>query len=119
MVNIYDTANQLADDLKQTDQFKALEKSIAELKQDPASVKLYHRMDELQKKIMTAQQSGQPLPSEFQKEYQEINQEVEANDHLKDMITKEQAVFQMINEVQQAFTRPLGELYDSLKSEDK
>lgn len=119
MVNIYDTANQLAEDLKQTDQYKILAKSIEELKNDPASLKLYHRMDELQKKIMTAQQSGQPLSSELQKEYQEVNQAVEANDHLKDMITKEQAVFQMINEVQQAFTRPLGELYDSLKSEDK
>ncbi|MBP2058263.1 cell fate (sporulation/competence/biofilm development) regulator YlbF (YheA/YmcA/DUF963 family) [Lactobacillus colini] len=119
MVNIYDTANQLANDLKQIDQYKALEASIASMKQDSASMDLYHRMDELQGKIMSAQQSGQPLSEELKKEYQQINEEVEANEYLKDMITKEQAVFQVINEVQQAFTKPLTDLYDNLKLEDK
>ena len=35
---------------------------------------------------------------------------------LKDMITKEQALFQMINDVQQAMTKPIGDLYDDLKA---
>ena len=51
-----------------------------------------------------------------QKEYQKINEEVRNNDELKDMITKEQALFQMINDVQQAMTKPIGDLYDDLKA---
>ena len=53
---------------------------------------------------------------DVQKEYQKINEEVRNNDELKDMITKEQALFQMINDVQQAMTKPIGDLYDDLKA---
>ena len=57
--------------------------------------------------------AGCPICS---KEYQKINEEVRNNDELKDMITKEQALFQMINDVQQAMTKPIGDLYDDLKA---
>ncbi len=110
MVNIYDNANQLAKDLQETEQFKDLKKSLENLKNNPESLDLYQRMDKLQQQILAAQNSGQPLSEEEQKEYQKINEE------LKDMITKEQALFQMINDVQQAMTKPIGDLYDDLKA---
>lgn len=116
MVNIYDNANQLAKDLQETEQFKDLKKSLENLKNNPESLDLYQRMDKLQQQILAAQNSGQPLSEDVQKEYQKINEEVRNNDELKDMITKEQALFQMINDVQQAMTKPIGELYDDLKA---
>ena len=105
MVNIYDNANQMAKDLQETEQFKDLKKSLENLKNKPESLDLYQRMDKLQQKILAAQNSGQPL-----------SEEVRNNDELKDMITKEQALFQMINDVQQAMTKPIGDLYDDLKA---
>ena len=116
MVNIYDNANQLAKDLQETEQFKDLKKSLENLKNNPESLDLYQRMDKLQQQILAAQNSGQPLSEDVQKEYQKINEEVRNNDELKDMITKEQALFQMINDVQQAMTKPIGDLYDDLKA---
>ena len=86
------------------------------LKNNTESLDLYQRMDKLQQQILAAQNSGQPLSEEAQKEYQKINEEVRNNDELKDMITKEQALFQMINDVQQAMTKPIGDLYDDLKA---
>ena len=77
---------------------------------------LYQRMDKLQQQILAAQNSGQPLSEDVQKEYQKINEEVRNNDELKDMITKEEARFQMIKDVQQAMTKPIGDLYDDLKA---
>lgn len=110
MVNIYDNANQMAKDLQETEQFKDLKKSLENLKNKPESLDLYQRMDKLQQQILAAQNSGQPLSDDVKKEYQKIN------DELKDMITKEQALFQMINDVQQAMTKPIGDLYDDLKA---
>ena len=116
MVNIYDNANQLAKDLQETEQFKDLKKSLENLKNNPESLELYQRMDKLQQQILAAQNSGQPLSEEAQKEYQKINEEVRNNDELKDMITKEQALFQMSTDVQHAMTKPIRELYDELKA---
>lgn len=116
MVNIFDSANQLAEDLQKTPQFEALKKSLEALKNNPESLKLYGEMDELQKKVMAAQQAGQPLSDDIKKEYSEINDKVSNNDDLKDMISKEQAVFQLINEVQTSFTKPLSDLYKALEA---
>lgn len=118
MVNIYDSANQVAEDLKQTPQFEALKKSLEALKNNPESLKLYQDMDKLQKQLMAAQQQGQPISEDLQKQYKEINDRVSNNDDLKDMISKEEAVFQLINDVQQAATKPLGDLYKELEAEN-
>lgn len=67
MVNIYDNANQLAKDLQETEQFKDLKKSLENLKNNPESLDLYQRMDKLQQQILAAQNSGQPLSEEAQK----------------------------------------------------
>ena len=117
MASILDTANQVGEALKQTDEFKALQESVDAVKADPATAELYKRMEKLQQNIMAAQQANQPIGDELQKEYQEINAAIEKNDLLKDMITKEQAVFNVLNDVQQVYTKPLNELYSSLKEE--
>lgn len=118
MVNIYDSANQVAEDLQKTPQFEALKKSLESLKNNPESLKLYSEMDALQKKVMAAQQAGQPLSDDIKKEYAEINTKVSNNDDLKDMISKEQAVFQLINDVQNTFTKPLSDLYKDLENKN-
>ena len=61
MVNIYDSANQLAKDLQQTQEYENLKKAIADVQNDQESADLFKKMDALQTKILTAQQSGQPL----------------------------------------------------------
>lgn len=115
MASILDTANQVGEELKQTDEFKALEQAIDAVKADPATVDLYKRMEKLQQNIMAAQQANQPITDDLQKEYQEVNAAIEKSDLLKDMITKEQGVFNVLNDVQQVYTKPLNELYNTLK----
>ena len=61
MVNVYDSANQLAEDLKKTPEYTALKEAVQSVKNDENSSNLFQKMDEVQTKIMAAQQSGQPL----------------------------------------------------------
>ena len=54
MVNIYDSANQLAKDLQQTQEYENLKKAIADVQNDQESADLFKKMDALQTKILTA-----------------------------------------------------------------
>lgn len=118
MVNIYDDVNKLAEDLKQTPEYQALQKAVNEVKNNPESLKLYQRMDALQRKIMAAQQTGQPMTDEMKKEYEEVNKAVTNSDLLKKMITEEQKLYKIINDIQQNITKSVGDLYKEL-AEDK
>lgn len=114
MVNIYDDANKLAEDLKETPEYQALQKAVTEVKNDAESLKLYQRMDQLQRKIMAVQQAGQPMTDDLKKEYEEVNKAVSNSEVLKKMITEEQKVYKLINDVQQSFTSSIGDLYKEL-----
>lgn len=115
MVNIYDTANQLAEDLTQTDQYKALSQAIKDVAADSESSALFHKMDELQAKIMQAQQTGQQLSEADQKAYQDLNKEVQKNDKIVALLQKEQGLYDLLGEIQKAYSKPINDLYEDLR----
>lgn len=115
MVNIYDSANQLAEDMRQTDQFKALETALAAIKADEKSSSLFKQMDEIQAKIMTSQQNGQPLSKEDQDAYTKLSQEVQNDDNIGKLLAAEQGLYQLIDDVQKTFTKPINDLYQDLR----
>ncbi|QNQ80099.1 YlbF family regulator [Lactobacillus sp. PV034] len=119
MANFYDDVNKLAEDLKQTPEYQALEKAIDEVKNSPENLKLYQRMDALQRKIMAARQAGQPMTDEMKKEYEEVNKAVSDSDLLKKMINEEQKLYKIIGDIQQAVTKSVGELYEELSENKK
>ena len=48
MVNIFDSANQVAEDLKQTQEFVALKQAMAAVKANPDSLALFKELDQAQ-----------------------------------------------------------------------
>ena len=48
MINIYDTANQLEREIRQTEQFKALEQAVKALKENKASYDLFKEFQAFQ-----------------------------------------------------------------------
>lgn len=115
MVNIYDSANQLAKDLQQTQEYENLKKAIADVQNDQESDDLFKKMDALQTKILTAQQSGQPLAEEDQKAYQELNETVQKNAKIIALLQSEQAIYKLINDLQKEITNPINDLYADLR----
>lgn len=104
MVNIYDSANQLAEDLTKTPEFAGLKEAIAAVKADENSSELFNKMDEIQGKIMAAQQSGQPLSEDLQKD-----------ENIVKLLTAEQGLYKTIDDVQKAFTKPINDLYEEIR----
>ena len=116
MVNVYDSANKLAEDLTQTDQYKALQKAIKDVEANDESLVMFKKMDELQAKILQSQQAGQPLSAEDQQAYKDLNDQVQKNDKIVSLLTNEQGLYDLLGEVQKAYTKPINDLYEDLRN---
>lgn len=116
MVNVYDSANQLAEDLQKTPEYEALEKAIKQVESDEQSKALFKRMDEVQGKIIQAQQSGQEVSSDVQTEYQKLNGEVQKDKNIVNLLTVEQGLYKLMGDLQKTYTKPINDLYQDLRN---
>lgn len=115
MVNVFDSANQLAKDLTQTPEYTDLQAAIKDVMDDKESNELFKKMDQIQTQIITAQQAGQPLSEDLQKEYSELNEKVQKNQNIVKLLTAEQALYKLIDDIQKTFTNPINDLYADLR----
>lgn len=115
MINIYDSANKMAEDLKQTPEFKALETAIKNVEENETSRHLFEQMDEIQSKIMQAQQTGQALDDSTKESYQKLNDQVQKDEVIVKLLNAEQGVYKLIDDLQKTFTRPINDLYSDLR----
>lgn len=116
MINIYDSANQLAQDLTKTDQYKAVGDAVKAVQADSESAAMFKKMDELQAKILRAQQAGQPLAAEDQQAYKDLNDQVQKNDLIVNMLKSEQALYDLLNDIQKTYSKPINDLYEDLRN---
>ena len=91
MINIYDTANQMEQDLRKTSQYQELQ-SLQE---------------ELQKKQMSGQK---PTEDDFKK-LQDLGKEADGYETLQTLMQKEQSLSMMMDELSKIIFRPIQELY--------
>lgn len=110
-VNIYDSANQMERDLRQTEQFTALKAAYEEMKQDQATYDLFKDFQEKQLSLQQKQMNGEELADEEVQSAQEMANKVSEIDAIKKLMDKEQAVNQLLNDVNDVITRPIQELY--------
>ena len=91
MINIYDSANKLAEDLTQTDQYKALADAV---------------------KVV---QEGQPLSEEDQQAYKDLNDQVQNNKQIVSLLQTEQSLYELLNDIQKTYSKPINDLYEDLR----
>lgn len=115
MINVYDSANQLAEDLKKTPEYTDLQAAVVSVQNDENSRSLFKKMDELQTKIITAQQAGQPVAADVQKNYKELNTQVQKDNNIVKLLTSEQGLYKLIDDLQKTFTNPVNDLYKELR----
>lgn len=116
MINVYDSANQLAEDLKKTPEYQALQEAVNAVKEDENSSALFKKMDEIQTEIITSQQTGKQLAEETKKEYQELNEKVQKDANIVKLLTAEQGLYKLIDDLQKTFTSPINDLYKDLRN---
>lgn len=111
MVNVYDSANQLQQDLQQSQQFQALKEAIAKVKANDEAAKLLAELQGKQKELQQKQMQGQQISDDELKAVQELGKKVQAVPELVDLLGKEQALNQLIEDLNKVIFEPIANLY--------
>ena len=108
VVNIYDTANELERQMRQTQEFIGLKEAFDDLKADKEATDLFVKF---QAAAQQKQMQGQEISEDEIKEIQALAKDVTSKDVIQALMAKEQQVDQMIQQLNQIITGPLQELY--------
>lgn len=110
-VNLYDTANQLADEVTQTKEFKELKEALDKVKADETSHKIYKEFQETQLAIQQQQVSGQEVDPEKIERIQKLSEEMQTDNLLQEVLKHEQEMNMLLNDVNRVVVSPLTKLY--------
>ena len=111
--NIYDTANQLAKDLSQTDEFKQLEKGFHAVRDNEASSQLFDEFKQIQVSMQQKQMLGQENSEEDVEKLQALAADINQDDNIKALMGYERELNALINELNNNITMPISKLYQS------
>ncbi|WP_048000595.1 YlbF family regulator [Lactiplantibacillus herbarum] len=110
-VNIYDTANQLEQELRQTKEFKALQAAYAAMKTNDSAFALFKDFQEIQMQLSQKQMNGEELTDDEVQKAHELADKVGNVDEIKSLMGKERDLNQLMNDLNQIITKPVQELY--------
>ncbi len=110
-VNIYDTANQLEQDLRQTEEFNQLDAAFKNVKADEEASLVFNEFREVQQMIQQKQMTGQEITEEEAQQAQTISTKIGENELITNLLEAEKRVGQMIDDINQTVLKPVRELY--------
>lgn len=110
-MNIYDTANQLEREVRELEEFKALEAAYEDLKKNEASFQLFKDFQNLQVRLQQKQMTGEEFTEEDAKEMQDIAEKIQADEAITVILQKEQALSVIMNEITALMMKPVQDLY--------
>lgn len=111
MVNIFDNVNAVATDLRETPQFKNLAEALKQVRANEEANTLFTNFQKAQYALNQAIQSGQEPEEAQMKEWQTIASDMEKFDELKRLMESEQALNQLLTQINNTITQPISELY--------
>lgn len=114
VVNIYDTANEMEEQMNKTQEFTALKKAFADMQNDPDSMLLFTKFQSKQMELQKKQQAGQQPTQDEIKEMQDLAQQFSAKPLIKNLMQKEQAMDNMLQQLNEIITGPIRNLYNSV-----
>ncbi|KRN94626.1 YlbF family regulator [Pediococcus stilesii] len=110
-VNIYDTANQMEQEIRETNEYKSLQRAFADVQQDENASALYKEFQEVQSKLQQKQMNGEELSEDEIKKVHAIADKIESVDLIKDLMDKERSLNQLFTDINQIIVKPIQELY--------
>lgn len=111
MANVYDTANQLERDIRDSDQFGELKESFDRLKENEEAYSLFKEFQGMQQDLQQKMQSGQEISEEDAQKAQEMAGRVQGNDLINQLMEKEQAFSTVVEDLNRIIMGPIRDLY--------
>ncbi|GKS80970.1 UPF0342 protein [Ligilactobacillus pabuli] len=110
MINIYDSANKLEQDLRQTQEYLDLLAAMTQLKAEPEAYDCFKRVQDAQKKLQMKQMQGD-LSEDDVNEIKQLAEESQSYESLAKLMEKEQALNAVFEEVNKIIFKPVSEIY--------
>ena len=114
-VNLYDHANQLEQALRESDEYQAIQNAYAKVKENEESKKLFDEFREIQLELQTKQMQGEEISEVDIARAQKSAQEIEQNETIAELMQAEQAMSQLIQDLNRVIMKPLEDIYGSLE----
>ncbi len=111
MANVYDTANQLAQDLQDSQQFQETKHAFDMLKLDAVAYALFQQFQEKQMTLQKKQMNGQQIGDEEINELQTLSEKMQSMQPITDLMVKEQALSQVMDELNRTISQPIVDMY--------
>ena len=110
-INVYDTANQLAKELPQTQQFINLKLTYSKLKSDKIAYEMFKQFNQLQEEIQKKQANGEDINKDTEKLKNMVGK-MEKMDAIKQLMSSEEAVNQLLMDINKIITTPITDIYN-------
>lgn len=111
MNNIYDTANKLEQELRETEAYLELKSAFSTVKADPEASEVFQQFQEIQMKLQQKQMSGEEILEEEIKEAQEMALKSGDNSLIKTLMEAEQKLSTLIDDLNRIIMKPVQDIY--------
>lgn len=114
MINIYEDINKLEATFRKTQEFKALQESVEEVRADEEARVLFTNFRDVQMKLQQKQVAGEELLEDEYVYLQKTAQLAQQNPKILAMLEAEMAMSTVLEEVNRILVKPIQTLYDGL-----
>ena len=114
MINIYEDINKLEATFRKTEEFKALQESVEEVRADEDARVLFTNFRDIQMKLQQKQAAGEELLEDEYVYLQKAAQLAQQNPKILAMLEAEMAMSAVLEEVNRILVKPIQSLYDGL-----
>lgn len=111
MANIYDTANEIEKDLRESSQYENLKAALATVKADEEANGILEEFQGMQALVYQKQQMGQQVTEEEAENAQAISQKMTENELTTALMDSERELNQVLTDINEIIMKPIQEVY--------
>ena len=111
MSNLYDTANQLERELRQSEEFAAVKSAFEAVQQSEEAKALFEEFRDMNVKFQQKQMNGEELTEEDMDYANDLYQKASSNEAIQTLMQAEQRLNVMMQDINRILTTSLQELY--------
>lgn len=111
MSNLYDTANQLERELRQSEEFTAVKEAFEAVQQSEEAKALFEEFRDMNGKFLQKQMNGEELTEEDTTYANDLYQKASSNEAIQTLMQAEQRLNTVMQDINRILTTSLQELY--------
>jgi cell fate (sporulation/competence/biofilm development) regulator YlbF (YheA/YmcA/DUF963 family) len=112
MSNVQQSAEQLADAIRQSEEFSTLKEAYDAVMSDEIAKKMFDDFRNTQIELQQKQMQGQEITEEEVEKARKVVETVQQHEAISKLMEEEQKVNEFINSISRTITKPLEELYN-------